>query len=473
MNVQNKILQILNMFLRITFLRFGTLGKFTTAGILFVCLLLGLTGNTTMEPPELTTIEVTPENPTLHVDESMLFTAEGKDQYGDPYPFDATWEGDGTYGTITPHSTMPPSCTYIGTQAGDGYIICWESPGIPGQNIHGSTDITVLPGGGPILTTIEVEPEGITLVVGQSQLYTATGYDQGGQPMDPPIAPIWSATGGTITFFGFYAATEEGVHTITASVAGSDVTGETYVFVGTYTQQLTTIEVEPKNIILELHDTQQYTATGYDQYDQPMDPPITPVWSATGGEISTTGLYTASEGGTHTITAGADGGTVTGETTVTVNPPSPQLTRIEVQPQDITLNLNDTQQYTATGYDQFDQPMDPPITPVWSVTGGDISPTGLYTATEEGTHMVNASVDGNQVTGSAYIHVGPCMLPGDANADGTVDVLDVLTTVNNILGLNPSPFHSLCADCKSDGIVDILDALGIVNVALGIGECGP
>ena len=155
----------------------------------------------------------------------MVFTAEGKEQYGDPYTFDPIWEGDGTHGDITPHATNPPTCTYTATQSGNGYIICWESPGIPGQNIQDSTDITILPGGSQALTTLEVEPKDITIDLGGSQLYAATGYDQDGEPMDPPITPIWTATGGTINSIGLYAATEEGTHTITAGVDGSTVTG--------------------------------------------------------------------------------------------------------------------------------------------------------------------------------------------------------------------------------------------------------
>ncbi len=62
---------------------------------------------------------------------------------------------------------------------------------------------------------------------------------------------------------------------------------------------------------------------------------------------------------------------------------------------------------------------------------------------------------------------------GDANRDGTVNVLDVLAVVNHILGLvvieDP---ETLCrADCTGDQQINVLDALGIVNVILGISEC--
>jgi PKD repeat protein len=64
--------------------------------------------------------------------------------------------------------------------------------------------------------------------------------------------------------------------------------------------------------------------------------------------------------------------------------------------------------------------------------------------------------------------------PGDVNCEGGINVLDVLSVVNHILGttlLVGGPLDR--ADCNHDGNVNILDALGIINVILGIGECTP
>ena len=61
---------------------------------------------------------------------------------------------------------------------------------------------------------------------------------------------------------------------------------------------------------------------------------------------------------------------------------------------------------------------------------------------------------------------------GDVNQDGGIDILDVLATVNIILGLiEPTPNQSWAADCNVDGAVNIIDVVGIVNVVLGIGTC--
>ncbi|UCE17294.1 MAG: VCBS repeat-containing protein [Gemmatimonadota bacterium] len=63
---------------------------------------------------------------------------------------------------------------------------------------------------------------------------------------------------------------------------------------------------------------------------------------------------------------------------------------------------------------------------------------------------------------------------GNIDCQGGIDVLDVLTVVNHILGISPlagGPYSR--ADCNADDSVDILDALGIINVILGMGECEP
>ena len=63
---------------------------------------------------------------------------------------------------------------------------------------------------------------------------------------------------------------------------------------------------------------------------------------------------------------------------------------------------------------------------------------------------------------------------GDCNCDGDIDILDVLSVVNHILGTVPiDPSDLWLADCNGDGEVNVLDAVGIVNVILGTGECVP
>lgn len=64
---------------------------------------------------------------------------------------------------------------------------------------------------------------------------------------------------------------------------------------------------------------------------------------------------------------------------------------------------------------------------------------------------------------------------GDVNADGSINVLDVIGVINHILDtIEITELDALWrADCNGDEAINVLDALGIVNVILGISECEP
>lgn len=55
---------------------------------------------------------------------------------------------------------------------------------------------------------------------------------------------------------------------------------------------------------------------------------------------------------------------------------------------------------------------------------------------------------------------------GDANGSASVDVADVITTVNYAAGMNPKPFIFEAADVNADQVIDILDVVGIIQTIL-------
>jgi hypothetical protein len=59
-------------------------------------------------------------------------------------------------------------------------------------------------------------------------------------------------------------------------------------------------------------------------------------------------------------------------------------------------------------------------------------------------------------------------IAGDVNNDGLINILDVIQTVNIILGANPNPtdYELWAADMNQDGNIDILDIVLIVNTIL-------
>ena len=59
---------------------------------------------------------------------------------------------------------------------------------------------------------------------------------------------------------------------------------------------------------------------------------------------------------------------------------------------------------------------------------------------------------------------------GDANGSMAVDVADVVTTVNYITNQNPQPFIFEAADVNADGNINVLDIVGIINIILHPGR---
>lgn len=55
-----------------------------------------------------------------------------------------------------------------------------------------------------------------------------------------------------------------------------------------------------------------------------------------------------------------------------------------------------------------------------------------------------------------------CETSNDVNADGEIDIIDVLLIVDYVLGRDPDYFNPFCSDCNSDGSINILDIICII-----------
>ena len=56
---------------------------------------------------------------------------------------------------------------------------------------------------------------------------------------------------------------------------------------------------------------------------------------------------------------------------------------------------------------------------------------------------------------------------GDVDNNGVIDISDVMTAVNKMLGKKVSPFVFANADTDGNGEIDIVDVMNIVNIMLG------
>ena len=208
--------------------------------------------------------------------------------------------------------------------------------------------------------------------------------------------------------------------------------------------------------------TTQFTAQALDQFGRAMTGvPITfasdNTTAATVDSVSInpgTGIATATvtgrNQGTAHITAQANDGTTTatsGQATLTVTPPQPQISRIDVSPAMATINRGNTQQYSATAFDQSNQPVLGALF-TWSSSNTNvatITQMGLATGSGIGGTTISAAASdgaGGMVTGTAILTVQVPLVINEINADVPAD--NVATT-------------AIEGDANRDGVRDSSD----------------
>ncbi len=66
----------------------------------------------------------------------------------------------------------------------------------------------------------------------------------------------------------------------------------------------------------------------------------------------------------------------------------------------------------------------------------------------------------------------PCMfIMGDANGNGTIDIIDALIVVQYYIGLNPASIRTCSSDVDRNGTIDVVDALRIAQCYVGLISC--
>jgi hypothetical protein len=57
---------------------------------------------------------------------------------------------------------------------------------------------------------------------------------------------------------------------------------------------------------------------------------------------------------------------------------------------------------------------------------------------------------------------------GDINADGIINILDIVSIVNFVMNIAIPTDEEICAaDYNNDGIINVLDIVSVVNIILG------
>ena len=214
------------------------------------------------------------------------------------------------------------------------------------------------------------------------------------------VAVTWSATGGTVTSAGAYTAGDiAGAFRVIARHQGGTLADTVVVNVAEPAPTLQSISLTPVSVTLGTGATQQFTAVGRMSDNSTTSVDVT--YSATGGSVSASGLYTAGNtAGTFRVIAVQEGGALADTSVITVSPPAPTLTAIELTPASVTVEGGETQQFSAVG--RLSDNSTTSVAVTWSETGRDDHGRGA--STPAGEHGGDVSGDRGAAGGDAGGH---------------------------------------------------------------------
>ncbi|MGC1905153.1 MAG: polysaccharide deacetylase family protein [Candidatus Acidiferrum sp.] len=363
-------------------------------------------------PAHLDHISISPSSLTVAPGATFAFTASAFDQYNQPFVASITWSSDGnpiTNGAGVAVNTLEsPATSQIIASSG---------------SVVSNPAILTVSGAPPVLTSVSLTPLNPTAILtGQSQQFSATGFDQFGNMMQgiPTTYSSSDATVATIDATGKATAsfTHPGVTVVAAKVGGITTNTATLV-VNPAPSVLYSIVITPNATTnpgiptIPALTAFRFVATEFDQFNQPLSIPL--AWTTDNGNATVSannseGMLSATVNG---VTPGAVKISVTVPTVpsftmpsfpVTItNPPPPILTAICITPSHATFNTGDTQQFRAHGKDQYGDPFLVLGAVTWTPpTDGSssVSSSGLVTGNIAGPSYVTATAGG--ITGTVF-----------------------------------------------------------------------
>jgi outer membrane protein assembly factor BamB len=292
----------------------GTLTASTSLATGTVTVTSGQVSSTTtvsVVPGPLASVAVSPSPATIPAGSSLVITAQGSDQYGNPIP-GLTFSWSASVGTIGPANPAGSYALFTAPTSVGSVSITATAGGVSGSS-------TVFVVHGP-LATLVVIPSDKTVVAGGTANFTATGSDIFGNEISG-MSVTWSASGGTITSNGTLTApTSAGQCSVLATVGSFNASAIVTVVAG----PLDHLELSVTTLSLETGDGADLEVKALDQYGNEI-PGIYFSWSTTIGYIHpsadgrSAAFSSGEQGGSGTITVTSGGKNVSASVEISEN----------------------------------------------------------------------------------------------------------------------------------------------------------
>ncbi|WP_157127341.1 beta strand repeat-containing protein [Cnuibacter physcomitrellae] len=341
----------------------------------------------------------------------------------------------------------------------DGHTVRFSGAGVHTvtatlQSSTITTDITVV--AGPV-ASLSITPQNLTVTQGDAVVFTITGTDAGGNPVDTTDATLTSGSrdlvgGHTVLFSG------AGDHVVTATLNGVSTSTTIRVVAG----PLATLSLSPATATVTEGGTTAFSLTGTDSAGNPVDVDdavltAAPTDTVDGHSIRFSGA------GVRTVTATLNGVTTTAEITVTPGP----LSTLAITPATQTITQGDTIGFTVTGTDSAGNPVDTTGAVLSSDTRADTITGTSVTFSGAGTHIVTATLNGVSTSAAIEVVAGPLATLAVTPATATVTQGD--TTVFTITGADAAgnTVNVEDATLTSTAEKDVVDARAVTFSGAG------
>ena len=243
-----------------------------------------------------------------------------------------------------------------------------------------------------------VVPESLSLAPAQQFRFAAYGRTASGDSTG--VAVTWSASGGSITPDGMFAAdTAPGDFRVSGTSAALKLSAAAWVRIRR--RPVASVTVTPATVSPQVGQTAQLTATPRDSAGSAL-PGRVVTWVSSNTAVATvngSGLVTAKAAGSATITAASEGQSGSAAVTVTTVP----VATVSATPASLSLSVGQTGQLTATPRDSAGNTLAGRVV-TWvssNTVVGTVNSSGLVTAKAAGSATITATSEGQ--SGSATV----------------------------------------------------------------------
>jgi hypothetical protein len=424
-----------------------------------------------VDPAALNHIVIKPNKVTITAGDSASYTAKGYDAYDNHWDVtaDTTFSVDGSpCAGATCSSTEAGRHTVTGTYSPTSAAV---SPAVVAVGFTDTAILIVEPGP---LASITISPDTSTIAVGDTQGYTAEGFDQYGNSRGDVTGDVIFTINGSGSCSGTDCGSNTAdSYTVTGTVDGTSISDSATLDV-TSLVDFDHIIISPDTAAIPAGGSQTYTAEAFDKYGTSLaDVTAGTIFTIDGSGSSCTGaVCTSTVAATHTVT-----GTYLGKTdTATLIVGFGGAPVLVVSPNPATVQVGHTQTFTASLFDGYGNfvadvtadvtfTIDAPGACTANVCGSAVA--GTYTVTaalspKEADVAPAAELGGDPVIGTAILTVTaapatatPTIVIGGASGTPRAATPPPTNTGDGSSGGAPLPLFALLL-CSAFGALGLL-----------------